>query len=150
MIATIEKLENYVKSVPGRFLAIDDMTIDSKSSPEKWSKKEILGHLVDSALNNLQRLIRVQYEPGVKIVYNQNNWVQIQNYQELDKESVVELWHAMNLQFIRIIKDFPPEKLNLEIDTGKVQTEFHTAEFLITDYLSHMEHHLRQIFGSLD
>jgi hypothetical protein len=56
----------------------------------------------------------------------------------------------MNQQFIRIIKSFPPEKLNLEIDTGKDGVELHTAEFLITDYLAHMEHHLKQIFGSLD
>ncbi len=150
MIAIIEKLENYIKSVPGRFLDLDAASVENKPNPEKWSKKEILGHLVDSAINNLQRLIRVQYEPGVKIVYDQDHWVQIQNYQEMDKESVVELWHSMNRQFIRIIKGFPPEKLKLEIDTGKNEAEVHTAEFLITDYLSHMEHHLKQIFGSLD
>jgi predicted peroxiredoxin len=150
MIATIEKLENYIKSVPGRFLAIDGVSVENKPSPDKWSKKEVLGHLVDSAINNLQRLIRIQYEPGVKIVYDQDNWVKIQNYQELDKESVVELWYLMNQQFIRIIKSFPPEKLKLEIDTGKQDVELHTAEFLIADYLAHMEHHLEQIFGLLD
>lgn len=150
MIATIEKLENYTKSVPGRFLAIDRVSLENKPGPEKWSKKEILGHLVDSAINNLQRLIKIQYEPGIKIVYDQDHWVKIQNYQELEKESVVELWHSMNQQFIRIIKSFPPEKLKLEMDTGKDEVELHSAEFLITDYLKHMEHHLMQIFGSLD
>lgn len=150
MIATIEKLENYTKSIPGRFLAINGASVENKPNPEKWSKKEILGHLVDSAINNLQRLIRIQYEPGVKIVYAQDYWVKIQNYQELDIESVVELWYLMNQQFIRIIKSFPPENLKLEIDTGKNEVELHTAEFLITDYLAHMEHHLIQIFGSLD
>ena len=150
MIATIEKLENYIKSVPARFLAIEEASVENKPSLEKWSKKEILGHLVDSAINNLQRLIRIQYEPGVKRVDAHDFWVKIQNYPELDKESVVELWYLMNQQFIRIIKSFPPEKLKLEIDTGKENVELHTAEFLITDYLAHMEHHLRQIFGSLD
>ena len=150
MIAIIENLENYTNSVPGRFLAMEGTSVENKPSPEKWSKKEILGHLVDSAINNLHRLIRIQYEPGVRIVYDQDYWVKIQNYQELDKESVVELWHSLNQQFIRIIKSFPPEKLKLEIDTGKEDVKLHTAEFLITDYLTHMEHHLEQIFGSLD
>jgi len=150
MIATIEKLENYTESVPGRFLAIDEVSVNQKPAPKKWSKKEILGHLVDSAINNLQRLIRVQYEPGVKIVYDQDQWVKIQNYQDLDTDSVVQLWHSMNRQFLRIIKSFPSDKINHNVDTGIDKIEVHTAEFLISDYLAHMEHHLKQIFGSLD
>jgi len=150
MIATIKKLENYTKSVPGKFLAIDEVSVNKKPGSGKWSKKEILGHLIDSAINNLQRLIRVQYEPGVRIVYEQDHWVKIQNYQALDTDSVAQLWYSMNQQFIHIIKSFPPEKLNLEIDTGIDQRELHIAEFLVTDYLSHMEHHLKQIFRSLD
>lgn len=146
----IEKLEYYLKTIPGKVLEIEDASVNHKPSPEKWSKKEILGHLVDSAINNLQRLIRVQYEPDVKVVYDQDQWVKIQNYQALDIESVVELWYIMNQQFIRIVKSFPSEKINLKIDTGKDKAEMHTAEFLIGDYLAHMEHHLKQIFGSLD
>lgn len=150
MIEIIEKLEYYLKTIPGKVLEIEDTSVNHKPGPEKWSKKEILGHLVDSAINNLQRLICVQYEPGVKIVYDQDQWVKIQNYQALDIESVVELWYIMNQQFIRIVKSFPSEKINLKIDTGKEKAEILTAEFLIGDYLAHMEHHLKQIFGSLD
>lgn len=146
----IETLEYYLKTIPGKFLEIEDASVNHKSGPEKWSKKEILGHLVDSAINNLQRLIRVQYEPGVKIVYDQDQWVKIKNYQHKDTKSVVEQWYLMNQQFISIVKSFPSEKINLEIDTGKDKVELHSAEFLITDYLVHMEHHLMQIFGSLD
>ena len=150
MIEIIEKLEYYLKTIPGRFLEIEDASVNHKPGPEKWSKKEILGHLVDSAINNLQRLIRVQYEPGVKIVYDQDQWVKIQNYQHMTIKSVVELWFLMNQQFIHIVKSFPFDKINLKIDTGKDKVELHTAEFLIGDYLVHMEHHLKQIFGSLD
>ena len=150
MIEIIEKLEYYLKTIPGKVLEIEDVSVNHKPGPEKWSKKEILGHLVDSAINTLQRLIRVQYEAGVKIVYDQDQWVKIQNYQYMDIKSVVELWYLMNQQFIRIVKNFPSEKLNLKIDTGKDEIELHSAEFLIDDYLAHMEHHLKQIFGSLD
>ena len=98
--------------------------------------------------NNLQRLIRVQYEPGVKIIYHQNEWVEIQDYQNLETETVISLWILLNQQFIRIVEQFPTEKLDHKIDTGKTTEELCTAEFLISDYLTHMEHHLNQIFGS--
>jgi len=146
----IEKLGNYVDTIPAKFRMIGADDISNKPGPDRWSKKEILGHLVDSAFNNLQRLIRVQYEPGVKIVYYQNEWVKIQDYQNLDTESVIQLWVTLNRQFIRIIKCFPPEKVDQKIDTGKTVPELHSAEFLITDYLAHVEHHFNQIFGTKD
>ena len=146
----IEKLEKYIDTIPVKFRMIGEDDINEKPGPDRWSKKEILGHLVDSAFNNLLRLIRVQYEPGVKIVYYQNEWVEIQDYQNLDTESVVQLWITLNRQFIRVIKHFPAEKLTEKIDTGKAVPELHSAEFLISDYLTHMEHHLNQIFGSRD
>jgi hypothetical protein len=147
MVKTIEKLEEYTLSIPARFLALDESLINDKPDPHKWSKKEIFGHLIDSAINNLQRIIRVQYEPGVKIVYSQNDWVSIGDYQHLDTESLIQLWISLNRQFIRVVKRFPTEKLASEIDTGKSSNELHTAEFLITDYLAHMGHHLSQIFN---
>jgi len=150
MVTVIEKLEEHVKYLPGKFLALGRETIDRKTNPDKWSKKEILGHLVDSAINNLQRLIRLQYEPGVKIVYNQVEWVRIQDYQNQDAENVVQLWLSLNRQFIQVLKNFPSELLDRKIDTGKVGPELHSAEFLITDYLAHLELHLRQIFTTAD
>ena len=150
MIETIEKLEFYLKTIPGRVLKMDNASVNHKPDPEKWSKKEILGHLVDSAINNLQRLIRVQYEPGIKVVYDQDKWVKIQNYQKMDTESVVELWYFMNQQFIRIVKSFPDEMIDNKVDTGTDKKDLHTAEYLIVDYLVHLEHHLKQILGSLD
>lgn len=144
----LEKLERNIDAIPGKFLAMDGPSLNLRPGPDKWNKKEILGHLVDSALINIQRIIRVQYEPGVKIVYDQNRWVRIQDYQNLDTESLVMLWRALNQQFVRVIRNFPAGKLQEQIDTGKSTVEMHTAEFLISDYLTHMEHHLRQIFGS--
>src|SRR6185436_12071230 len=53
----------------------------AKPDPKKWSKKEILGHLVDSAQNNIRRFIVGQYENNPQIVYNQDQWVAMQVYQ---------------------------------------------------------------------
>lgn len=149
MIKTIKKLEEYIQSVPGRFLGMEEDIVLEKPHPEKWCKKEIMGHLVDSAMNNIQRVIRVQYDPGVRIVYDQEKWVALQDYQHLDTKELVELWVLLNRQFIRILKRFPEEKLTAQIDTGKTDQELHDAAFIIEDYVDHMEHHLSQIFGSV-
>ncbi len=45
-----------------------------KLFPNKWSKKEIIGHLINSATNNHQRFVRCQFETIPKIVYDQNKW----------------------------------------------------------------------------
>jgi hypothetical protein len=142
----IKKLHKHIKTIPVKFQELGETAINQKHVPEKWSKKEILGHLVDSAINNLQRIIRVQYDPEVKIVYHQNEWVKIQNYQNLSTETVLNLWVSLNQQFIHVVESFPAEKQGEQIDTGKTTIELHTAEYIITDYLAHMEHHLNQIF----
>ena len=89
----------------------------------------------------------VQYVSGVKIVYDQDQWVRIQRYQEMEVKDLVQLWIVVNQQFIHLIESFPEDMLNQSIDTGKDLMEYCTAEFLIIDYLDHMEHHLYQIFG---
>ena len=63
MLETINKIENLLKIVQGQFLKISAEEAMYKVSLDKWSKKEILGHLCDSALNNLQRFTEVQYQP---------------------------------------------------------------------------------------
>jgi len=146
MINIIQKLNEHIEAVPEKFLRLGETAINEKPGPDKWSRKEILGHLVDSAINNLQRIIRVQYEPGVKIVYHQNEWVEIQNYQNMETKSLLNLWISLNQQLVRVVELFPADKLGQLIDTGKTREEMYSAEYLINDYLAHMEHHLKQIF----
>src|SRR5215813_14552557 len=64
-----------------------------KPSPTKWSKKEILGHLVDSAQSNIRRFIVAQYEEQPRIVYNQDQWVAVANYQQYSLPDLISLWY---------------------------------------------------------
>ena len=116
-----------------------------KKSPEKWSKKEILGHLIDSAINNLQRFTEIQFEsqPYQIQSYNQNELVQVNNYQEADTNEILQFWLYINKRILGVVKELPTDKLNLEIvfkDGAK--SDFN---FLIKDYVAHLEHHLNQI-----
>ena len=127
------------------FENITEAAWNDKPQPHKWSKKELLGHLIDSASNNIRRLIVGQYEQGVKIIYHQDEWVAYQNYQAVDLAEVKVLWKLLNDQISRVIESIPEEKLQNTCDTGKGKTELHTLSYFIEDYLVHLKYHLNQI-----
>ena len=127
------------------FENISDEVWNNKPQLLKWSKKELLGHLVDSAVNNIRRLVVGQYEQGVKIIYHQDEWVNYQNYQEAAIAEVIMLWKLLNYQISRVIENIPEEKLQNTCDTGKGKIEMHTLSFFIDDYLVHLKYHLNQI-----
>ncbi|MCJ8014549.1 DinB family protein [Paenibacillus sp. KQZ6P-2] len=143
----IDRLNHWIARVPERFSVLSETEVSLRPQPHKWSKKEILGHLCDSALNNLQRFIRAQYEeqPQTVIKYAQDEWVRLMGYQELPLEHVLSLWVSLNTQVAAIIKNIPEEKLQstYPFSDGKHVT----LEWMIRDYVDHLEHHLRQIFG---
>jgi DinB family protein len=119
---------------------------DYKPSPEKWSKKEIIGHLIDSAQINLQRFVRCTYEENFKLVYEQVDWVQAQLYQEADIRDLLGLWKLLNLQIIRVLQNYPANRLQAQCDNSKTTESLHTVEWLAQDYVDHLNHHLRQVF----
>lgn len=124
------------------FSKSDDELFARKPSPEKWSKKEIVGHLIDSALNNIQRFIRVQYENNPAIAYEQDTWVRLNGYQQTDLTSLFDLWLLLNERIMMIIGRIPEDALER---TCLVKGKEYSLEWLISDYIRHLEHHLNQI-----
>ena len=112
-----------------------------KKSPTKWSKKEILGHLVDSAQNNIRRFIVAQYEDTPKITYNQDSWVSLTGYQQYNLPDLIQLWLLLNKHICQILKNISPEASQRQSETS----ELHTIKWLADDYLRHLKHHLYQI-----
>lgn len=127
------------------FKNLTDEDWNAKTNPAKWSKKELLGHLIDSASNNLRRLIVGQYEQGTKIVYDQDKWVAYQKYQQLDVEYLQALWKLMNHQVANVIENIPQSKLDHTCDTGIGKAEVHSLVYFIEDYIVHLKYHLNQI-----
>lgn len=131
----------------------DDSVLSMKSSENKWSKKEIIGHLCDSAVNNLSRFIRAQIEiqPFAVIPYSQNKWVELNYYNEMKMNEIISYWQALNRQIIHVIRNMPEDKLAIICSIGseaafRENTDNNKTLFwLIEDYVFHMEHHLRQI-----
>ena len=114
-----------------------------KPSISKWSKKEVLGHMIDSAQNNIRRFIAGQYEEVPFIVYNQDKWVAIAGYHHYDLSQLINLWHLLNRHICHILRNMP-----YEMALRKCQTEdLHTLEWLAQDYIKHLLHHLHQVLN---
>lgn len=143
ILNAIDRLTIIVDTYPEKLYTIDESIFSLKLDSKKWSKKEILGHLIDSATNNHQRFIRTQFEDLPTIWYDQNNWVEKSNYQNIDKNQLIQFWTLYNQHLIYVIEQIPSDKLD-NICMMKDGTKV-TLEFLISDYVEHLEYHLKQI-----
>lgn len=114
-----------------------------------WTRLEILGHLIDSSTNNHQRFVRAMAEgdliwPG----YDQDAMIRVQQFGRANPSLLIALWESFNLYLARLMGIIPAGRLGARcvIGGGKAVT----LEFLVTDYVVHMQHHLRQIFEGMD
>lgn len=148
---TIQELQALVSEYSTKFNAISEIDFSNKPLPNKWSKKEVLGHLIDSAQNNLRRFIVAQYEPQPKIVYDQDFWVNANGYQQMKKEEIIILWKLINERICAVLGSMPEANVKKESNTGKTEVQLHSLQWLAEDYIKHMKHHLNQIIpGSFD
>jgi len=109
-----------------------------------WSRRQVLGHLIDSASNNHQRFVRAALEPSLDFPgYDQDGCVRVERPQEADWGTLVSLWAAYNRYLAHVIAQLPPEKLETPCTIGSEKTV--TLRFLVQDYVRHLRHHLGQI-----
>ncbi|NVK52939.1 MAG: DinB family protein [Flavobacteriaceae bacterium] len=116
-----------------------------KSTPEKWSKKEILGHLIDSAINNLQRFIEIQFAEKLYVVrkYNQVELVKANDYQNSETRELLNFWLSINKRIKKVIEKQTEETLKYKVQINDERIV--DLRFLIKDYIDHLAHHLQQI-----
>ncbi|WP_431611813.1 DinB family protein [Chryseobacterium sp. 'Rf worker isolate 10'] len=138
-------LKNIIDAELQRFQNISEEEWSYRSSSEKWSKKEIIGHLCDSAFTNIRRFVVTQYKENENIVYDQNFWVKAQNYQNVPTSDLIDLWKSLNYQIVHIVENIPDEALQRTCDTTKTEPRIYTLEFIIDDYVDHLQHHLKAI-----
>lgn len=143
MQITIKQLEQILQEYSPLLSQIPESTFAAKPLPHKWSKKEILGHLIDSAQNNIRRFVVAQYEEKPAIKYAQDNWVAAANYQDYDSDDLVALWTLLNKHLCMVLKNIPPVMADRLCDTGELKT----LQWLAADYCKHLLHHLHQVLN---
>ena len=131
-------------AVADRLRQIDDTAAAAPHAPGKWSRKQVLGHLIDSAANNHQRFVRLQLVPRIDLPgYDGDGWVRVQRYQERPWAELINLWLAYNVQLGELIRSVDQKTLHHVWHTPN--GEDLTLEFLMRDYLVHLRHHIDQI-----
>ena len=145
MTETIKRLEELLESGSAYLETVPDSGLRHRTLPGKWSKLEILGHLIDSGINNLQRFTEIQFseEPYRIRRYEQDHLVIANDYQHAEISELLPLWLALNRRIIRIMRQQTETALKTEIILPDGQLS--DLKFLMVDYTEHLEYHLKQI-----
>lgn len=140
----VERLRTILPAIAARLFALDRSQVGHESKPGGWSQKQELGHLIDSASNNHQRIVRIRFEDGLAMPsYDGDAWVELHHYQDCDWTELVELWLALNRQLLRAAESVPAEKWSNKCTIGG--SDPITLSFVIDDYVTHMLGHLGHI-----
>ena len=138
------QLRSIISEVEPQISQMKNDEVEHKSTPPEWSKKEILGHLIDSAANNHQRFVRAVNKVAAQFpTYDQEEWVKIQRYNERPWPSLVTLWAAYNLYLSDLIECIPEDAASSPCNIGKKDPV--PLDFVIKDYLRHLRQHLKDI-----
>lgn len=133
-------------TIPSQLRSLSEEEFSLIPAPGKWSKKQIIGHLIDSATNNHHRFVRAQFDDKPKILYDQELWNQHSYYQDMSQEHIISFWEKYNRHIVELMKRLPAEMFEKECTMSDGRG--YTIEWVFEDYVRHLEHHLRQIFGN--
>jgi hypothetical protein len=139
-----EKLISVIDAAEPRLRQISEPESEKPVLSGSWSRKQVLGHLIDSASNNHQRFVRAVLQSSLDFPgYEQDENIRLQAPQQADWLLLISLWAAYNRYLAHIIARLPASKLETPCRIGSGAPV--TLKFLATDYLTHLLHHLTQI-----
>ncbi len=128
---------------------LSEQVISQRQNTQGRTIKQILGHMTDSASNNLHRIVHLQYDsmpsnfPDYANLGNNDRWIKIQNYQEEEWDLLIQHWKYSNLHLIHVIRNVDPAALENEWISA-LNMKVSLREMII-DYLRHFKLHLSEI-----
>lgn len=149
MEVAIVRLRFAINALPERLRAMTEQQSRQRPAPDRWTTKEVIGHLIDSAANNHQRFVRGQLADRCEFAgYEQEAWVRVQAYQEAGWEALITLWYTYNTHLLHVVEHMAEGKRAYLCRVGG--GDWVTLSALFIDYVGHLEHHLRKVFGVWD
>jgi hypothetical protein len=145
------ELNSIINDFYNKYKSMDNEITSKRLGVDKWTLKEIIGHLIDSASNNHQRLVRLQIvDELIFPEYSKDNsrWIEIQKYNDLNFSDIILLWKQYNVLIGNIIKEVDKSKLEnywKRPDGNKI-----TLKDLIIDYVRHIKDHLQHFAQTLE
>ncbi len=154
MQALAQDLRRTVEAAGATLAGFSEERASTPRAPGKWSPKQVIGHLVDSACNNHGRFILARGRDDLVFEgYDENAWEEAQSYQNADWQDLVELWRLYNLHLARVIEETPsdcaqksrwPHSLDRIAWRTVPAGEPTTLAYLMRDYVGHLRHHVGQ------
>ena len=139
-----QQLRAIITATEPKLLRMQDENVKFKPAASEWSKKEILGHLIDSAANNHQRFVRAAENRAADFpTYDQEQWVRIQRYNEASWSLLVTLWSAYNTHLSHVIECIPQGAESSPCNVGEEKPV--ALDFVVKDYLRHLRLHLTDV-----
>ncbi len=136
------RYEVVVEAFAKKLSGVNEEITGIKSAEDKWSLKEIVGHLVDSASNNHQRFVRLQFDDLLGFPsYDNELWISVQKYNYMDWKDITFLWHSFNRVLLKVVEHMNTDKLE---NVWILDEKAIPLGELVDEYYSHMQWHMRQ------
>lgn len=155
MESFLDDFRETIETAEKRLLSISERQSQIPRAEDKWSPREIIGHLIDSAANNHQRFVRAQFIDELSFSgYEQEEWVRVQGYNQEPWLQLVQLWKHYNLHLLHLMSLVPEETRTKPRSTHNLDQiawktvaakDFVTLEYFMRDYVAHLKNHLAQI-----
>ncbi len=144
---SLAQLRQQIDLLTQHWNILTDAELAERPGPGRWSRKETLGHLVDSATNNYRRIVLASLAPPPHQLhpYDQEGWVRVANYQHYPAADLLLLWRSQNQLILHVLRGLPHHLLDNEYLT--INGNPTTLHWLISDYALHLEHHVQQIIN---
>lgn len=158
MSSLSEQLQKIIEESIDPLGKISESKWSHKKSETSWSKKQILGHMIDSCYNNHGRFLRAEANNSLIFdAYDQDKWVELNNYEERDADEIIDTFILAHLHLVNLIENISESVLNRKT----AEHNFHersmrkvnkgdelSLSFMIEDYIFHLKHHMKQVLHS--
>ncbi len=143
--SAMDELSELITTLPAEWRPIPDEQAARLRSDGGWSRKQIVGHMIDSGTVNHQRFIRaLAGETDFSLLYAQEEWVDLNGYQSRDWNEIIDLWKSLNLHLLAVCRRIREDQPNLicgkDGDPGPW-----TLAHRVPDYIAHLKMHVEQM-----